>query len=344
MSNMAEYARIFETGTTDDWVEKRKKAAIQLKGWLEARSPREAIGIASAIATSFADESPLPETIAAVGAERIQEHAPSFVRSADQGDLQIKVVMSTVAMTIINEAPADGGWMVADALAAAFWSALWFQRPLDQVKVERLRQDLLVASRDRVLRVAEANRKRRPVPQIGQVSIDQASAPGAKVNQAFSRAVEPMVSAMRDNAALDREELDFMWWLLSERSDLLDEPLVDMPDAVRAVVAGLDAAAKLRKLPGHAHRNIVLRKVADGEPLSLIELIEKLGHRRAQLVASLGTPMSEAPAAFPLIAAIVTGSSSAPFAGERLQPSEWGARALLEGAIHQLQTGTAAGL
>lgn len=340
MSNMAEYARIFETGTSDEWVEKRKSAVAEVRAWLEALSPQRAICTASAIAASIRDEARLPDEIAAVGGEMIQRYASSFVRSADQGELQIKIVMSAAAINVVNDVSEGGGWTTADALAAAFWSALGFQSPLDQPKVERLRQDLLVASRTRVLRAADTARRRRPIPPIGRVNINQDSAPGVKVNQAFSHAIEPMVTAMRDNAALDREELDFMWWLLSSRSDILDEPLANMPDPVRAVVAGLDAAAKLRRLPAAAHRNIVLRNVTDGAPLSLAELVSELGERRTRLATSLGPPILEAPAVFPLITAIATGTCHVPFAGEKFAASDWGARALLEGAIHHLHTGT----
>ncbi|CAE6796866.1 hypothetical protein R75461_04993 [Paraburkholderia nemoris] len=344
MSNMAEYARIFDTGTSDEWVEKRKSAATEIKGVYDRLEPQGAIATASIIAASIADGSALPEDIANGAELRIQNHASSFVRSADQGELQIKVVMLAAAIDFMNDAPETHGWTNADALAAAFWSALWFQRPLEQAKVEKLRQDVLVASRSRVLRVADSARRRRPIPQIGNVNIDQDSAPGTKVNQAFMRAVEPTISAMRDNAALDREELDFMWWLLSDRSETLKESVGDMPGAVRAVVAGLDAAAKLRRLPTDAHRNIVLRNVTDGDPLSLSELMGMLGDRRTRLAASLGARMTNASAVFPLITAIASGDTGIPFANEKLTASEWGARALLEGAIYHLNAGTAGGL
>lgn len=344
MSNMAEYALIFQTGTSDEWVEKRIKAVADMKGWFEKLTPGGAIINASAIATSIASGEALIDEIAIVGEGMIREYASSFVRSVDEGELQIKVMMAAAAVDFIRETPYGDGWTTADALAAAFWSALWYQRRVEQVKVEKLRQDLLVASRTRVLKVADTARKRRPIPPIGQVNVDQSSASGGKVNAAFSRAVEPMVTAMRDNAALDREELEFMWWLLSDRSDILGEPLAGLPGSVRAVSAALDAAAKLRRLPADAHRNIVLRNVADGDLLSLTELIAELGDRRPKLATGLGVLMGEAPAVFPLITAISTGKSDGPLAGGKLAASEWGARALLEGAIHHIHASTAGGL
>lgn len=344
MSNMAEYARIFGTGINDEWVEKRKNAAAEIKDEYQRLTPEEAISTASGISVSIADGSKITHEIASLTESVIQKHAPSFVRSDNQGELQIKVVLMAAAIDVVNDTPHNDGWTTADALAAAFWSALCYQRPLEQAKFEILRQDLLTTCRNRVLHVATEARQRRTIPPIGEVKIDQASEPGAKVNQAFKRAVEPMVSAMRDNAALDREELDFMWWLLSERSDILDEPLAGMPDAVRAIVTGLDAAAKLRKLPADAHRNIVLRNVTDGGPLSLEELVVQLGDRRNKLAANLGATMNNASAVFPLITTIVSGTSNISFVGEKLTSYEWGARALLEGAIYHQLAGTAGGL
>lgn len=286
MSNMAEYARIFDTGTDDGLVEKRLKAVAEIKAWFESLTPDLAISTASRISSSFGTSACLPDEIAVIGEEKIQRHAVSFVRSANPDDLQIKVVLAVAAIDVFQSVTAKSGGTSVDALAAAFWSALAFQRPLELGKVERLRQDLLAASRTHVLKIADATRARQTVPSIGLVSISQDSTQPSRVNKAFSQAVEPMISAMRENAVLDREELDFMWWLLSGRSELLDEPLDSLPGAVRAVAAGLDGALKLRRLPADAHRNIVLRNIENGEPLSLMELIELLGERRTKLATN----------------------------------------------------------
>ncbi|MFZ4877194.1 GTPase-associated system all-helical protein GASH [Janthinobacterium sp. Mn2066] len=344
MNKMGEYARILNTGIDDDWVEKRKRVVDDLKLWYAAMTHASAISNASNIAASIVDGSTLPDAIAIVGETTIQKHASSFVRSDGEGILQIKVMLFAAAIDFVNAADEGGGWEIADALAAAFWSALWFQPVVAQTKVERLRQDLLEASRARVLRSGAASRRRRPIPSIGPVNVDQDSVQGVKVNNAFSRAVEPMLTVVRDNAALDREELDFMWWLMSDRSDILDEPLRGLPSAVRAVVAGLDAAAKLRKLPADAHRHIVFRHVDDSEPLTLAEIVGQLEPYKEKITVHLNGLSSDCTAVFPLITAIVSGTVDHTMAEAKIRPSEWGARALLEGAIHNQLTGTAGGL
>jgi hypothetical protein len=288
------------------------------------------------LAGSLASGTSLPEAIANEVAGHIREHAPSFVRVDAFGDLQVTVVACVAALSLVSSDLTGGGWTCPDALAAGLWSALWFQQPLSEVKLEELRLDLLSASRVRVSKVAQSARLRREVPEIGPVTIDQNSLNGSKVNNAFARAVGPMVGALRDNAALDREELDFMWWLLSERSELLDEPLAVLHGASRAVVCGLDAAGKLRRLPANAHRDIVLHKVSGTERASLGEVLDMLGERRNRIAQGLGTRAKECADVFPLIFAICEGATSHPFSAEKLAPSEWAARALLEGAIHRL--------
>lgn len=344
MSNMAKYALIFGTGTDDDWVTKRKQAASDIVDWLVGLTPKGAVATAGAVSASIQGDKSLPKAIADIGEAKIQAHAPSFVRSHENGELQIKVIIMAAAVDLVDAQPSESGWSAPDAMAAAFWSALSFQQPLQEAKVEKLRTDLLAASRRRVLLVANSARKRRPIPMIGAINIDQGSAAGAKVNNAFSRAVEPMMTAFQENAALDREEIDFLWWLISDRSDILDESLVGMEPAVRAVVAGLDAAAKLRKLPSDAHRNIVLRNAGGGDPMSLPDLIAALGDRREKLAANLGSMPADVQAVFPLLRAIGGASGAAPHAGLSMSPEGWCTRALLEGSIHHLQAGTTGGL
>lgn len=341
MSNMAEYARIFETGTDDDWVSKRKQAVADVAGWFRGLSTIEAIRAAAAIAQAVAGAEELPGEIVSLIEAKIQDHAPSFTRDSTEGGLQIQVVLMVAAIDTIDNVAGGNGWTPVDALAASFWSALWFQSSLDRPKLERLRSDLLAAGRRRVLNVATAARKRRPLPAIGPVNISQDSVPGQKVNQAFAKAVEPLLTVLQENAALDREELDFAWWLLADRSDSLEKPLSAFEGAVRAVVAGIDAAARLRKLPADAHRHMAMRNVADGVPSSLIEIVAALGEDRAKLAAAIGPVIADAGAVFPLLGAIATGDSGAALANEKFASTQWGARALLEASIHHLESGTA---
>ena len=340
MTRMAEYVRVFTTGADDVFVEKRIAAAEGMKSTIRTWTPLQAVEFVAGLSAANFGLDPLPEAIAGGGEQLIQQHASSFVRSAAEGDLQIGVVFAAAIMDVLQDPPASDGWSAADALAASLWSALSFQAPLAQEKVENIRQDLMNAARGRVSTTAHKSRQRREVPPIGPVTISQDSQTGGRVNTAFSKAVEPMVSAIRDNAALDREELDFLWWLLADYSELLSEPFSQMSNEVRAVVRGFDAAAKIRRLPSDGHRHLVLRSIADDNKLTLQEILAATGERREKLALKLVVPDGELKTVFPLALSVLTGSCAASGDIPRTV-HEWGARALLEGSILRLLGGGA---
>lgn len=336
MSSMAEYARILSTGVDDDWVVKRKQASARITEWYRDLTTLDALTVASAMSSAILGTS-LPNQFAAKGEATIQEYAPSFLRDGENGDLEILVVMLSAAVDLVGEENSDRGWTGQQALAAGLWSALWFQKPLTQAKMEKLRTDLLKASRDHVLAVANSSRLRRPIPQVGPVNIAQDSPSGQKVNTAFAKAVQPLLEALMENATLDREELDFAWWLLSDRSDTLDKPFKQFENGARAIITGFDAALRLKKLPADAHRHMVQRNIDDDEEMSLADILKALGSDQAKIASAVQSPLENLTSVFPLLASIQTGHTTELIAGQKFGAREWAAKSLLESAIYQLQ-------
>jgi hypothetical protein len=187
--------------------------------------------------------------------------------------------------------------------------------------------------------IAERSRKRAPVPEIGPLALPEAQPTGTKANAAYRKATEPLVKALRENAELDREELEFLWWTIEDWSEVLDGRRADADPLVRAVVAGIDGASKLRRLPASGHRNVVLRGVPAGSPATLTALLAALGDHRAMLAKSIDSDrIRESATSFPLLAAIASGDVDRAGAGIERDAREWGARALLEGGILQVAT------
>lgn len=334
MKTMAEYALIFGTEANDDWVQKRTAAAVAIQEWLQEQPPSFAARVAASLGSTFANVA-LVDEIAANCASLIQGQAPSFVRSATHGDMQIQVVLAVAVAELIGEEPVESGWSVATTMAIVLWSTLAFQERVKEEKLERLRQHLLEVGRKHVLEAAAATRRRHPIPPVGAIGIDQDSQAGARVNNAFKRAAEPVITALQENAALDREELDFLWWLLSEHSEMLDIPLSSLAPLVRAVVCGLEVADKIHQVPGHAHRRIALRGIGESKDQSVQDVIAAIGTYRAQIAEAMPVPPG-LEAALPLLRAIA--DPSAPTLDLRLNAYDWGARALLEGAISRFDT------
>jgi hypothetical protein len=335
MSVMAKYVRIFCPEPKDDDVRRRNAAVVAIQSWIMAlQEPSSAIRLASALADGVSDGQARDEFASKVEQAIVDAGSAAFVRQGH--DLEIIVVALVSALNLVEREPDESNWTPVDALAAGLWSALSFQAPVSEEPIELLRQEVLVASRKRTMLIAERSRKRVAVPEIGPLTLPEAQPTGARANLAYRRATEPLVKALRENAELDREELEFLWWTIEDWSDSLDGRLSDADPLVRAVVAGIDGAAKLRRLPASGHRNVVLRGVPAGIPVTLTALLAALDDRRSTMAATIDVHrIGQSATVFPLLTAIASAKTDPVGADIERDAREWGARALLEcGILH----------
>lgn len=331
MSIMAKYSQIIWAQPTDTDVAARNKAVATIQMHLAEQSTLDAIKTAGAVTDSFAGVQ-LPAVLASKVQSAISHESPAFLLT-DSG-LQGTVCLAVAALVSVKENNSKStGWSNADAMAAALWSALSFQGQVENTKLEELRQDLIVASSARVTLVAKNARVRHEVPDVGLLTITETDPAGAKANSAYRRATAPVIAALKSNQELDREEIDFLWWVLSDYSELLGCPLDAKEIMSRAVAAGIEGANMLRRLPGDGYRHAVLRRVGTSEKLSLVDLLAAVGADRAPLgQAFAGTWSARIPTVFPLLSALAA-TGEVQDTGTKLDARDWGARALLEASI-----------
>lgn len=331
MSIMAKHSQIIWAQPTDVDVAARNKTVGTLRTLLSQLSTRGAISAAGAIVDTFSGK-PLPETLASKVQTAIGDESPAFVLEGNE--LQGTVCLAVAALAVVRQdAVGNAAWSGIDALAAALWSGLAFQKQVDNTKVEELRQELLAACRDRVAAAAKGARARRDVPDVGTLTIPESDAAGTRANNAYRRATAPVISALKNNQELDREEIDFLWWVISDYSEVLGCPLEEKDPATRAVVAGLEGAKMLRRLPGDGFRHAVLRRIGETESLSLEALVAAVGEDRARIAQAADPSLpSTVPTVFPLLSALSSDVDAVdPTAA--LDARGWGARALLEASI-----------
>jgi hypothetical protein len=160
----------------------------------------------------------------------------------------------------------------------------------------------------------------------------------ANVAKSVNSGLRVAFNALRTNAAIDREEIDLLWWVLSDWSTLLDRRYSGMTNPVTAALSsGIEAGRMLRRFPADAHRNLVLRHVKQGALISLADMIVSLGDDRILLANAFSgqTIIAACPAVFPLLGALISGSATHIRAKQKRPVSEWAARALLEtAALH----------
>ena len=270
-----------------------------------------------------------PELTLKIG-QAIKKRSSSFIPG--ECTPEIRVCASLALGQAIEQGGKSEEWAAGDVLALSVWLAADFIPPLADPKLEALRIDFLTVGRRRVSQTAIVSRARKPVPDAALVGA------GAITQEELAKVLTPL-DALRFNAALDREELDLLWWLYAARSEIVDKPLASLPDATRAIVTGVELGRMMRRLPSQSHRNIALRDVAPGIELTLVELVAALGDHCQAIATTIEgeTLVQGAPDVFPLLSAIKTGTISGPGSRQSRALGDWALRAILERSAINVQ-------
>jgi hypothetical protein len=267
----------------------------------------------------------------------IKKQSTAFVREGQE--LQVLTCALLAALQSLEMAkPSTGIWTPSDVLATGLWSALSFQKPRSDPRLESLRTELIERSRDLVNKSSSSARNREPVPDLS-LKVAEGDT-WEKVTDQLKTATNRTIGVLRTNSALDREELDLLWWVLSDWSTLLSQQLSSAPPVIAAVFSGVEAAQFMRRLPNEAHKHLVLRFVDTQRTLNLAELLQELGDRSSVLASrfSENEILSACPRVFPLLSAISGRDVSGVAARIPRSLNDWAARALLESAVLHIAT------
>ncbi|WP_339070211.1 GTPase-associated system all-helical protein GASH [Pseudomonas idahonensis] len=334
MENFAVHMRICSASVTDDDVNSRRSAATSLAGtWGKEKTVEKIISKASDVAKVLGGSGVPPETLGDEVQAAIQKKSSSYLHKERPFDVGVCAGMAMVSM--LGSSVGSSGWSISDVYAAALWSSLAFQPTLDATRRESLRLEVLNAASGWSTKSAEAARERGSVPEPSNAKIT-ISTEGV-VTHNISESMAKTVEALRRNAALDREELDFLWWAQVGRSRLLKRQPSEINEPTRVIAAGIEGSKMLRRLPCEVHREIILRTVEDDPELDLKELLAALVDDKEKLGGEVDERwVADYPSVFPLLHALVTGEVDTPGADVKRRASEWGERALLEAGFLNL--------
>jgi hypothetical protein len=334
MDNLPVYMRIATLTPTNEDVTARRAAIGALStAWRKINDVGKILSKAEMVAGSLAGDGQPSALLGMEVQEAVQKHASAFLY--EESPLEVGICAGLAVVSIVNLPPTASGWTTSNVYSNALWSALAFQPPLVDQKREALRRDVLQAAQRASREAADKARERSAVPDMGDLTVTLAE--DSKPITTFKKATESTIEALRRNATLDREELDFLWWVQLNRSRLLKKPFVGMAEPLRLVSSGIEAARHLRRLPADLHYDLVLRSVDKDPELDLTELIEIIGDDRTLLAASFNSTRAAAcPAVFPLLHALATGVVNTSGANAKHATSTWAGRALLEAGLNRM--------
>jgi hypothetical protein len=324
MVDIGPHIRIFEPSPTDEFVTKRQAAIKDIAAkFVKPNQVDRLLSVANGVALASSDGGKMPADLAAEVTASITAVSPSFV--ADGHDLEITVCAMLAISTAIQSGAKTGMLTNADYLAVGLWSGMSWLPGSRNEAFERLRSLLLDQSRQHVLKAGTLGRTRASPPRPVQLTAE---------NENLSKVVDNLrstIERLTTNAAVDREEIDLLWWSIAGWSDVLENRYVDLQPHAAAIALGLDAAKRLRRMPLDLHKALVLRRVPEAESLTLTQLVKTLGDDRGKLGVLFGTEalVVENPHVFPLLGVLASGSVKGSGKG-RYSPSDLASRALLE--------------
>lgn len=334
MSNIAMHMRMTGLQVQNEDVDARKKSIGELAAkWSKVRNIDPILRKAAEVVQSLHGDGQADQALRDEVQAVVQTHASAFL--ASESPLEIGICAGCAVLEIVEPAGGGDAWTPADVYAAAVWAGLSFQPPLENEKREALRVEVLEACRKRCLTSAEAARERTAVNDFGEF-VPTAGDEG-KTQAAFKKATASTILALRRNAALDREELDFLWWAQTTRSRLLGKQYDQISEPVRLVVCGLEAASKLRRLPSDVHRDVAMRTLKENPACTLAELLAAAGDDLTKIGDQFKSgSAAKFPVLFPLLWSLSSNDANV-VGGEIKRTSEdWGARALLEAGLSQM--------
>ena len=334
MDNIPVHMRITGLAVSNEDVDTRRLAVADLTAtWAKLSNSSQLVAKAAEIAAALGGDGVPPVSLGDEVQGAVQKHASAFL-SSDR-PLEVGVCAGMAFVSLAKPEPGVVDWTAIDVLSTALWLALAFQPALQEQKREDLRREVLTVAQERSAKAAERARERSNVADLLDliVTIGEEN----KVTTNFKKAVNGTIEALRRNAALDREELDFLWWAQLGRSRILNRPISALPEPVRLVASGIEGASHLRRLPSEVHRDVVLRSIDADPELNLGELLNAIGADRLLLCSGYTEGVvSAAPAVFPLLAALASGSAERPGSAEKRTASTWGSRALLEAGLAKI--------
>lgn len=334
MVDVAQHIRIFDQKPADELVPKRTSAIKDLAGKLTG--PKDVEGLmkmASSLVAAAKFDKKLPDDFANEVTASIKKHAPAFVREGR--DLELSTIAMLSVLAALDGGTKQGQLERLDFIAVAIWLGLSFQKPVKESRAEALRSEVLKAASEYVVTAAKNARERR-APYLGAALKPDNSNLGDVVT-----GLKNAITRLNQNAVVDREEIDFLWWSVTTWSGALEAPYGDATAYSAAIALGLDGGARLRRMPQDVHKQLVLRRLTAADPVDLAGLMAAVGDDRLRLLTKI--PMASAardnPEIFPLMSSLLSGAVQKNASKEPKSIEEWTVRTLIEavalGVIYQ---------
>ena len=277
MTDIAKHVRIFHATPDDEYVTKRTTAITTIEATIKKKTTAsEMYSLANNIIQSVKDPKALATDIKDVTIRALKKASTSFVEDGEQ--LQISTCAFLAVQRYLEKAKPNNGELTPDILfSLALASGLSFQGTIsDMEKLEALQIEIQQTAIQKTRLLTEVSRKRKDVSSLPlTVTKEVNTFTGFATLTEGNYGVK--IGQLKHNAILDSEELNILWWALSEWSSIAGKQFRALNGVQASVMSALEISTLLKRYPGDAHVQLACKYSNAKEEFTARELLDQVG-------------------------------------------------------------------
>jgi hypothetical protein len=165
--------------------------------------------------------------------------------------------------------------------------------------------DTLLDASDDILQKVAQSRRKRGTPALEQLATITEGTPSTDLWEVVVPSVNSALREATAQAAIDREEIETLWWMFSAYSEVERRPMANLEPAAAAFCSGIELAQRALLPPSLSAVAMVKRAVESGRdaatlaPLSLQEAAKHWSDRMLNTLSPVTGTVADAVSSYP---------------------------------------------
>jgi hypothetical protein len=356
-----EFLRIADPQPTDDKVRRRTDSSSELVRQISSDGNRKILlSMVQGIVGGF-DKPPFAQDSPAVTAiiKTIKDKDTTLPVDLKDNALELQAVTAIALGELLNR-KGNGEEKEARLFASlAIQSALSI-KPESTKKHIRYVHEILLSHADRVLQVRGKNRRVGGTEALAALDEIDETTPSTDLWEIVVPALRAAIAEVTAQAAIDREEIETLWWMFAAHSDIANKKFSELTPAEAALCCGIELAKRSLLPPASSSAEMVKRMITGDRdpaslgPLTIKELAEGWPASMRRHLSPSDAGLSEAVTYIPAILPLTWASHRLSSLGENPKlgkefasatglalttghlPAEWGSQVFRESILQRM--------
>lgn len=266
LKKTSEWWRLVKPKPDDESIQKSKLACSDLvRRLLEAKDAELFVacvsGAANGFESGFCQDSPAVQIVS----ECISSHHPAFITDLSESALEYRACCAIALGEILAgeevKEKADKG--SREVIASSLISALGMRSKPKERYLQVMLEELRSIAFEALERAATARRQRKETKLRNLDKLEVAGDLPA-FWQNFWPNLKTCIKSLEQNAAMDREELEVLWWLYNGFSETIERPLIELAPGTAALCCGVEMANRVMAPPLDSVRQMAFQTAGKG--------------------------------------------------------------------------------